>query len=178
MWRRAGVFLLFIVLLMGVVLLPGVERGFVMPLTAMLASLSGKMVLLFDSNVLFYGNVLRNSQTGVGVAILPGCNAVEACIILIAGILAFPASWTQRAAGILIGVLVVQAVNLLRIISLFYLAQWNTFWFEIAHIYLWQLLIMLDALVFWMLWVRYVMKAHKGKVDSTGLRPRPLPQSQ
>jgi hypothetical protein len=27
-------------------------------------------------------------------------------------------------------------------------------WFEWAHLYLWQALIMLDALIVWMLWIR------------------------
>jgi len=56
----------------------------------------------------------------------------------------------------------VQAVNVLRIVSLFYLGQWNMQWFEFAHLYLWQALIMLDVLVVWLLWVRYL--ARKGLI--------------
>ena len=29
-------------------------------------------------------------------------------------------------------------------------------WFEFAHLYLWQALIMLDVLVVWLLWIRWV----------------------
>lgn len=48
----------------------------------------------------------------------------------------------------------VQGLNVVRVISLFYLGQWNTEWFRIAHEFLWQGLIMLDVLVVWLLWVR------------------------
>jgi len=41
-------------------------------------------------------------------------------------------------------------------VSLFYLGQWNREWFEWAHLYAWQALIMLDAVVVWLLWIRHV----------------------
>ncbi len=44
----------------------------------------------------------------------------------------------------------------MRIVSLFYLGQWNQQWFEWAHLYVWQALIMLDALIVWLLWTRAV----------------------
>jgi hypothetical protein len=43
---------------------------------------------------------------------------------------------------------------MIRVISLFYLGQWNADMFRIAHEFLWQGLIMLDVLVVWLLWVR------------------------
>jgi exosortase H (IPTLxxWG-CTERM-specific) len=56
--------------------------------------------------------------------------------------------------GIGAGILAVQALNVVRVVSLFYLGQWNTRAFEWAHLYLWQALIMLDVLVVWMVWIR------------------------
>ena len=50
----------------------------------------------------------------------------------------------------------IQLLNLVRIVSLFYLGQWDRQWFEWAHLYLWQALIMLDAVVVWLLWIRAV----------------------
>ena len=47
--------------------------------------------------------------------------------------------------GLALGFLAIQALNVVRIISLFYLLQWNPVWFEWAHLYLWQALIMLDG---------------------------------
>ena len=47
-----------------------------------------------------------------------------------------------------------QGLNIVRVISLFYLGQWNLEVFEWAHLYVWQALIMLDVLVVWLVWVR------------------------
>ena len=87
-----------------------------------------------------------------------GCNGVEAAIILIAGMVAFPAPLKLKAAGIAVGIVAVQAANLLRVVSLYYLGQWNMEAFEFAHLYLWQALIMLDVLVVWLLWMRLVAR--------------------
>ena len=51
------------------------------------------------------------------------------------------------------------ALNVVRVVSLFCLGQWNTDVFNLAHEYLWQALIMLDVLVVWLLWVRAGSKA-------------------
>ena len=47
-----------------------------------------------------------------------------------------------------------QGLNIVRVISLFYLGQWDRHWFEWAHLYVWQALIMLDVLIVWLVWVR------------------------
>jgi len=52
------------------------------------------------------------------------------------------------------GFVAIQALNIVRIASLFDLGQWSEAWFEFAHLYLWQTLIMLDALVVWLPWIR------------------------
>ena len=50
--------------------------------------------------------------------------------------------------------MLIQGVNLLRFISLYYLGQYSMRWFNFAHEYLWESLIMLDAMVVFGLWVR------------------------
>jgi exosortase H (IPTLxxWG-CTERM-specific) len=95
------------------------------------------------------------------VSIEAGCNGVEATIVLVAAMLAFPSSWAMKFWGIALGFLAVQGVNLLRIVSLFFIGQWNFKVFEFAHLYMWQALIMLDVLVVWLLWMRVVAKRDK-----------------
>lgn len=126
----------------------------VTPWTAALAKLAAHVLVPLDGNIAAYGNVLVNPRNGLGISIMPGCNAVEASMILIAAMLAFPAPWRHKLLGILAGVVAVQAVNTLRIVSLYCLLQWRQDVFEFAHHYLWQALIMLDVLVVWLVWIR------------------------
>jgi exosortase H (IPTLxxWG-CTERM-specific) len=76
--------------------------------------------------------------------------------------LAFPAPGKHRVIGILAGLCAVQALNIVRVISLFYLGQWNIKAFEWAHLYLWQALIMLDVLIVWLIWIRTLPRGAVG----------------
>jgi hypothetical protein len=62
----------------------------------------------------------------------------------------------QAGVGIGIGFVAIQSLNLVRIISLFYLGQYSRVWFDWFHLYLWQALIVLDALAVWLIWLRYL----------------------
>ncbi len=154
MRRFFALFLGLQIVLFGIELLQPVQQHLVLPWTTLLARVCVALVTQFDTNAAAFGKVLWNPATGFGVSIEPGCNGVEACIILFAAIVAFPAGWKHRAWGLLLGFVAVQGLNVMRVISLFYLGQWNDTAFRIAHEYLWQGLIMIDVLVVWLVWVR------------------------
>ncbi len=141
-------------LLLGLELTQPVQQHIVLPWTAALARFCVALVTLFDGNAANYGKVLWNPSNGFGVSIEPGCNGIEAMIVLFAALVAYPASWRYRAIGFGIGFIAIQALNVVRVISLFYLGQWNDAVFRVFHEYLWQALIMIDVLVVWLLWVR------------------------
>ena len=150
-------FFLFVAIqtvLFGAELTPWAQAYFVVPWTTALASISTSLVALFDANVIAAGKVIRSTTNGFAVSIEAGCNGVEATIVLIAAILAFPASWKRKLIGLAIGIVAVQGLNIVRVISLFYLGQWDLRVFEWAHLYVWQALIMLDVMIVWLLWVR------------------------
>jgi exosortase H (IPTLxxWG-CTERM-specific) len=151
--------ILFVVLLLALFALEmtvPVQAHFVRPWTDGVAALSGMLASSMDSGVMTSGPVIMDRATGFGVRVEAGCNGVEAMIVLAAGMLAFSAPWRLRLAGLLAGTVAVQALNLVRVVSLFYLGQWSFAVFEFAHLYLWQALIMLDVLIVWLLWLRWV----------------------
>jgi exosortase H (IPTLxxWG-CTERM-specific) len=155
-------FVLFVLLqavLFGAELTPWVQDHFVVPWTNTLAAISAHLVTLFDPGVVADGKVLRSSANGFAVSIEAGCNGVEATIVLVAAIMAFPASWQRKLAGLLAGIVAVQGLNIVRVVSLFYLGQWSFAAFEWAHLYVWQALIMLDVLIVWLVWVRTLPRA-------------------
>ena len=161
----ARFFLTFLALqltLFGVNMLGVVQQHVVLPWTMLLARMCAGLVTWFDSTTAAAGKVLWNTVTGFGVSIEPGCNGIEAAVVLIAAIIAFPSSWKMKLWGIGLGFIAVQAVNLIRVVSLFFLGQWNYQVFEFAHLYMWQALIMLDVLVVWLLWMRFVAKREAG----------------
>jgi exosortase H (IPTLxxWG-CTERM-specific) len=127
-----------------------------LPFTGLLADVSGWLIMLFDPNVATEGIVIRSLTNGFAVAIAPGCDGIEAVIILVAAVVAFPSPWKHKIAGVVIGFFAIQALNLVRIISLFYMGQYSQVAFDWFHLYLWQALIVLDALAVWLIWLRYL----------------------
>jgi exosortase H (IPTLxxWG-CTERM-specific) len=155
-------FVLFTVLLVGLFtleILQPAEKYVILPFTSFIADVSAWIVQFFDDNVTSVANVIRDKTTGFGVRIERGCNGVEALIILFAAIFAFPAPIKNKLIGFTIGFFAIQGLNLIRIVSLFYLGQWNQVAFEWFHLYLWQALIILDALVVWLIWLRTLPQA-------------------
>ncbi|MGY6555554.1 MAG: exosortase H [Wenzhouxiangella sp.] len=149
--------IIFVVLLLGlftIEILQPVQDHVILPFTSALASISVFIIELFDSGVESSGKVIRDLESGFAVSIEPGCNGVEALIILFAALFAFPAPLKYKLIGFAIGFFAIQGLNLVRIISLFYMGQWNMTWFNWFHLYLWQALIILDALVVWLIWLR------------------------
>ncbi len=173
MLRFFLIFLAWQMSLFGLNMLGWVQQHLVLPWTALLARVCAHLVLWFDTTAAAAGKVLWNTVTGFGVSIEPGCNGIEACIVLFAAIMAYPASWRHKVIGIVAGFAAVQGVNVLRVISLFYLGQWRTDVFNFAHEYLWQGLIMLDVLVVWLLWVRVVVRSRPEESDPPEQPPAP-----
>lgn len=115
--------------------------------------LSGAIIKLAGGRVLVAGNVLT-AASGFSVRILNGCNGINVVILLWSAVIAWPASAVEKFKGMLLGALVIQVANLIRVITLFYLGQWNAAWFEWMHLYVGEILIMLLGLTIFAVWVR------------------------
>lgn len=169
MVRFFFVFVILLVSLFTIEVLKPVQDHVILPFTAGIAWVSVNLIELFDEGVVSAGKVIRDLQTGFAVSIEPGCNGVEALIILFAAIFAFPAPFKNKLIGFAIGFVAIQGLNLVRIISLFYMGQWNMTWFNWFHLYLWQALIILDALVVWLIWLRTLPPPSRGGPPSGGV---------
>ncbi len=161
MLRFGLLFAAIIVALFAAELTPPAQRYFVAPWTSGVAQVATATMKAFDPAVVAYGPTVMSTKNGFAVTILAGCNGVEAMIVLIAAMLAFPAPWKHRLVGIAVGIVAIQALNLARIVSLFYLGQWDREVFEWAHLYVWQVLVMIDALVVWLVWLRTLPRTER-----------------
>ncbi|MGM0553869.1 MAG: exosortase H [Pseudomonadota bacterium] len=159
-------FFLFFLLIQGVLftaeLTPPAQTYLVQPFTSGLAWVSAHLIELTGREIIATGVIIRDVSSQFAVEIAAGCNGVEAMILLVAAILAFPSPWRYKLGGILIGIVAIQGLNLVRIVSLFFLGMWNETAFEWAHLYVWQALIMLDALAVWLLWLRALPRTGTG----------------
>lgn len=167
MSRFLILFIVILIALFAAELTQPVQTALVKPWTEALVQLSVGLITWFDSDVIALGKLIQSTDNGFAVSIEAGCNGIEAGIVLIAAMLAFPAPWKYRLGGILAGLTAVQTLNVVRVISLFYLGQWNMEVFEWAHLYLWQALIMLDVLIVWLVWIRMLASVNVNSPQKT-----------
>ena len=101
-------------------------------------------------------------STRFSIAIRRGCDAVEPTWLLCAAILAFPAPLIKKIGGILAATLVLQILNIVRIVSLYSIgAYWPSF-FNSAHMELWPTLFIVVAIVFFLRWKGVSLEQGRG----------------
>lgn len=134
--------------------LPSVGAAVIEPWNHFLAKVAFALMQPFDESVRLAGNVIGTLDGGYAVSVESDCNGVEATFLLLCAILAFPATWRARAVGLAVGLFLVQGLNLVRIITLFYIGQWHTGLFDWTHKYLWPVVLILVALLIFAWWMR------------------------
>jgi exosortase H (IPTLxxWG-CTERM-specific) len=127
-----------------------VNDGAIVPFTAAIARGSGVLLNVLGQDVTVKGTVVSSSRFGVNIN--NGCNGVEAMLILLASIVAFPASLKARVTGLLLGALAVQVLNAVRIVSLYLLGAYHPRLFDLFHTAVWQIVIIMAAIGFFLVW--------------------------
>ena len=134
-----------------------VNDNVIVPFTEGVAAMSGALLKTIGEDVVVRGTVIRSSRFAVNIN--NGCNGVEAMLILLASIVAFPASLKARAAGLFLGALAVQVLNAIRIITLYLLGAYQPRLFDLFHTAVWQVVIILAAIGFFLAWSARVAPA-------------------
>lgn len=93
-----------------------------------------------------------------------GCNGLEAVMIYTVAVLTFPATWKERLVGITGGFLVIQVLNLIRIVGLAYAGVYHRELFDVIHLYVAQGVMIAVALGTFVLYLTYInRKQGKGE---------------
>ena len=129
-----------------------VNDHLVEPFTGLVAVASGAGLDLIGQDVTRQGTMLRSPRFAVNIK--NGCNGIEAMVILLAAIVAFPAPWRSRLIGLGIGIAGIQLVNLVRVMALFLTGAYLPRFFDSSHTVVWQTVVIASAVVLWLFWAR------------------------
>jgi exosortase H (IPTLxxWG-CTERM-specific) len=150
--RFIGLYALVLTVSFGVLALRPVNDGVVNPYTTLVAHEAKVVLNLFGEGAVVSGQVLSSPR--FSVAIHNGCNGLEAILIFVSGVVAFPASWRSKLIGIVLGFAAIQVFNVVRIVSLYYVGVLEPAWFSVSHVFVWQSLVIVFAVVLWLVWIR------------------------
>lgn len=114
------------------------------------AWLSNFILNLMGQNTQVSGIIIESPQ--FAVSIQRGCDAVEPTWLFCAAVLSFPSPWTHKLPGMLAGIILLQTLNLVRIVTLFWLGlHWPAI-FNTAHMEIWPTLFIIAAIVLFVGW--------------------------
>jgi len=146
----AGLLILFY----AVIALHPVNDHVVVPFTGAVARVSGRILNVMGERVAIAGTAISSNAFTVNIE--NGCNGLETALLLAAAVLAFPASGRQRVAGFFLGFAAIEVVNLVRVVSLFWIGAHRPRWFGSAHTLVWQSLVVLAGVGLFVLWASIV----------------------
>jgi exosortase H (IPTLxxWG-CTERM-specific) len=148
--RFTGLLVLFYV----VVASHPVNDRVIVPFTAGVARAAGAVLNVLGEGATVAGTEIRSANFAVNIE--NGCNGVETALLYGSAVLAFPAPWKRRLAGLLIGLAVIQAINLVRVVSLFWIGVHQPTLFSASHTVLWQSVVVLCGVILFLLWASRV----------------------
>jgi len=134
----------------------------IVPFTAGIAAVSGAFLDAIGEPVSVAGTEIRSE--GFAVNIENGCNGVETALLFGSAVLAFPAAWARRLLGLLIGFFAIQAINLVRVVTLFWVGLHKPALFHSSHTVLWQSAIVLFGVLLFLFWAARESRAKSGTI--------------
>ncbi len=127
-----------------------VNDAVIVPFTAGVARVSAAVLDLLGQSVAVSGTEIRSPRFAVNIE--NGCNGVETALLFGSAVLAFPAPWKRRLLGLLLGFAAIQAINLVRVVSLFWIGAHRPALFSSSHTVLWQSIVVLCGVLLFLLW--------------------------
>lgn len=155
--RQTRFLIIFSVLLLAfyaLITLDAVDTHVVLPFTNMLARVSGAALNVIGEKVHVAGTVISGARFAVDIR--GGCNGLEAVVFVCAAMLAFHAPLRQRFLGAAAAALVLEALNIVRIDSLYLLGVYHRNVFEMFHLAVWQTLMFGAAVFLFLIWTSRV----------------------
>jgi len=148
------VFALLLIAFYAIITIEAVDTHVVLPFTAALARVSGGVLNLLHEHVHVDGTVIAGSRFAVDIR--GGCNGLEAVVFVSAAMLAFHAPLRKRFAGALAAAVILESLNIIRIVSLYLLGVYHRNVFEMFHLAVWQTLMFGAAVFLFLIWTSRV----------------------
>lgn len=127
-----------------------VYRILFVPYLNLNASVSAAILRGFGEDATAAGNVV--SAPRYTLRIERGCDAIEPLALFCAAVIAMPGAWRGKLLGVLAAAVILPLLNLIRVISLYYVGVLWPERFETFHIEVWQPLFVLATFALWAMW--------------------------
>ena len=130
------------------------------------AIVSAAILRLFGEDAQAIGVLLQSSRSSLEIR--HGCDAILPTALFVAAVVAAPVALRSKLPGLVLGAAALLALNLIRILSLYFAQAYYPDWVHWMHLDFWQPAFIFAALWLWVLWA---LRA----ISAGGLTDEPAP---
>ncbi len=91
------------------------------------------------------------------VTIVMECTALQVAMIYAALVLAYPSTIKAKLVGLGLGLPIIAVVNVIRLVVICLVLYWKPQYFEMTHIYIWQVVFIVVVVAMAALWIEKVV---------------------
>jgi len=144
------IFILTIAICFSILISHVLDRILVYPFTVLVAKTSSVILNIFGYGTSVAGTFLKSAEKTLNIG--TGCNGLEAVVIFISAIIAFPARLKSKLLGLLLGFLGIFIINQTRVVGLFLVNLYAPQHLDLAHTYIGQTYVIISGVALWILW--------------------------
>ena len=93
------------------------------------------------------------------IAVVAACTGLFLTAVFLAAVAAYPARWLAKLLGAGLGLAGIFTLNVVRLVSLFYIGVYFPRYVDQAHLLIWQSLLIVFSLFLWLFWAGKVAHA-------------------
>jgi len=133
-----------------------VDKGLIPSYLRGWAEVSASVLNVFGENARVYDSSISSNRFSVNIK--KGCDAIQPTILFICAVLASPVALKPKIPGLILGLAFLMLMNLVRVLSLFYVGiYWNAA-FEIMHHDVWQAVFIILSILAWGAWALWAVR--------------------
>lgn len=107
----------------------------------------------------FYSEIYHNNRKVLNIA--NACNGLELMVLYIGFIVCIPSKFWRKVKYIVIGLIIIDLINILRCVGLIYLNEYYQTYFDLAHHYLFKAVIYATTFLIWWIFARKITLKHE-----------------
>lgn len=131
---------------------------------------SGGALKLLGEDTTVTGTLVSSPR--FDMQIVRGCDALEPAALFLAAVIAFPVSFRKKLIGALLGIVLIEATNVVRMVSLYFVGvHWRQH-FKMMHEEVWQAGFIVISVSFWALWALWASRNMQPRLSTHDVRSK------
>ena len=119
-------------------------------LQRLLARITSGILNLFGHRTAVIGSTVSSELFGINV--VTACTGLFTTGLFLIAVVAFPTGWRSKLIGVGIGLGGITLLNIVRLVSLYYIGVHLPGFLDPAHQLVWQSVLIVFAVALWLLW--------------------------